>query len=517
MNIPNINDLTIEQKVGQMCMFGFFGDTPSDNLKTLIHEYNIGNVIVFARNFKNAAVLRKLTSEIYTLYDIPPLISIDQEGGVVTRITEGASLLPGNMAVAATGDPANALEYGEILGTELRALGINLNLAPVLDINRKGNPGIGVRSFGENADVVSRFGIEVIKGLQKNGVHATAKHFPGIGSAELDTHFWTPVINLSKEQLEEVDLIPFKEAIKAGTDCVMTSHASFPAYSGESGIPATFSHEIMTELLRDNLGFEGVLITDDMEMGGAEGDKTFEESILAAVKAGADLVCVCHDFNKQKSAVKTIVNAVKSGDIQEERIDQSLERIFKLKTEFLNNFETFSSEEISDLIEKHENSVEKITTQSITRHGTKAHYPLSLPDDERVLLLIPGLKRFTPVEELKQTMQTAEKMISDEFKKRHENTNSIIFSLSPPEEEIQMMTNLALKFDSIVFCSYNAYLDDSQRRLISQINRKSDIIMLLMLREPYDTMILGEGKPALGIYSILEPSIRSGIKTLFGK
>ena len=241
-------------------MVGFPSIFYDDHIEQLVREYKIGNVILFSRNVKDAKQTRDLCVDIQRNVlehtGIPAFIAIDQEGGMVTRIYKDATYLPGNMAVGATHDPTNARKVAEIAGKELRALGINMNFAPVLDVNNNPlNPVIGVRSYGEDPGKVADFGVSYIKGLQGGGVIATAKHFPGHGDTAVDSHLDLPLVAHGRERLYKVELYPFKKAVENGVDAVMTAHILFPALEGNR-LPATLSYNILTNVLRKEFNFK---------------------------------------------------------------------------------------------------------------------------------------------------------------------------------------------------------------------------------------------------------------------
>ena len=341
-----IREMTLEQKVGQMFMVGFGnpGDQPAyeinDQIRTLIQEKHVGGVILFGRNVESPEQVRKLTGELQKLAlssppGIPLLVAIDQEGGPIIRIREGVTLFPGNMALGATRDPNLAYEAGRIAGMELRAMGINMNLAPVVDLNNNArNPVIGVRSFGEDPSWVARMAEANIRGYHAGAVLTAVKHFPGHGDTAVDSHVDLPTIARDRKRLEEADLVPFRRAIAQGADAVMSAHVTFPAFE-PSGLPATLSRRVLTGLLRNELGFDGVIITDDMEMGAIAKRFGSAKAAVRAIRAGADMVLVCHTLSVQKESIEAVTQAVRSGEISEERIDQSVRRILKLKSKRL--------------------------------------------------------------------------------------------------------------------------------------------------------------------------------------
>ncbi|WP_235957139.1 beta-N-acetylhexosaminidase [Paenibacillus apii] len=327
--------MSLRDKIGQMVICGFHGTSMDGDLRRLIADYKIGGVIYFARNVESPAQVARLTAELQDTAaksGTPPLwISIDQEGGMVARITEGVALMPGGMAIAAAGSEEDAYLAAFASGRELAAMGINLNYAPVLDVNNNpDNPVIGVRSFGESPEKVARFGERTLRGFQDAGVAATAKHFPGHGDTDVDSHLDLPTVPHDRKRMEEVELKPFREAVRAGVDAIMSAHIYFPAL--ESGkLPVTLSKAALTGLLREELGFEGIITTDCMEMNAiAEHFGTVEASVMA-VEAGADLVLVSHRLDRQLGAIGAIEHAVVDGRLSEERIDQSVRRLLAMK------------------------------------------------------------------------------------------------------------------------------------------------------------------------------------------
>ena len=254
----NIDNLTLDEKIGQLLMFGFDALELNDHAIELIKEYHFGSIILFTRNVKTMKQLFDLNKNLQKLamssLKIPLFISIDQEGGMVTRLKSGGTYFPGAMTLSASNSSDNSYLCGKFMGKELVSLGFNMDLAPVLDVNNNPlNPVIGVRSFSDNPEVVSEYGIQFMKGLQEN-VIATAKHFPGHGDTNTDSHLSLPLISHGVERLDAVELYPFKKAIDNGIKAIMSSHINFPAYT-EKGLPTTLSKKCLTGLLREKLGF----------------------------------------------------------------------------------------------------------------------------------------------------------------------------------------------------------------------------------------------------------------------
>ena len=256
--------------IGQKLVIGFDGTEIPDELRELVRHYRIGNVILFRRNTDTAAQTRRLCAEIRELIlketGYPPFIMIDEEGGMVTRMPRDIAPMPGNMAVAATGDPENAYTAARITARRLRRLGVNFNLAPVLDINSNpANPVIGVRSFGDTAERVITYASQAIRGYGEERFLCCGKHFPGHGDTATDSHLGLPRVGKTAEELRKTELKPFAAAVREGIPAIMTAHILYPEIEPEA-LPATMSRRIMTGLLREELGFEGLILSDCLTM-----------------------------------------------------------------------------------------------------------------------------------------------------------------------------------------------------------------------------------------------------------
>ena len=338
-----LKNMSLAEKVGQLFQVGFHSKTIDKEIEDLIKNYHIGGVIYFSRNIENLEQTSILSKNLQELAlnngaGIPLFISVDQEGGKVRRIKD-LTYFPANIEIGATGDKELSRKAAAVTGKELKELGINVNLAPVLDVNNNpSNPVIGSRSFGADPELVAEMGVAYIEGLQEQGVVATAKHFPGHGDTAVDSHFELPVINHDRERLDQIELYPFKKAIEAGVDSIMVAHIYFSDIEPVAGMPATLSKAVLNNLLREELNFEGVIITDDLEMGAITNFFGTAAAAVKTIEAGSDIVLISHSYDKQKKAIKAVIAAVKNGIISEKRIEESLKRIIKLKGKRINIF-----------------------------------------------------------------------------------------------------------------------------------------------------------------------------------
>ena len=364
-----ISHLSLEEKIAQMVMVRIRGDYYSNEhwyrkkLQKYLSEYAIGGVITFGGSIHGSYYNIQQFQE---WAKFPLLVASDYERGL-GQWMGGGTLFPSNMAVAATGDSSLAYDQGQITALEARALGVHITFSPVMDINNNpDNPIINFRSYSDNAETVSKFGTEFIKGVQENDLIACAKHFPGHGNTATDSHSSLPTIEGSKTELENLELIPFNSAINAGVEMVMTGHIALPGLD-DSGTPASHSHTISTELLRNEMGFYGIIITDGMEMGGLTQMAWAGESAVRAVEAGADILLLPMDV---EHTLKSILNAVKSDRISEQRINQSVQRIWQMKAKLglLNGPAQIPFAELETIIgkSKHTATAREIARKSIT-------------------------------------------------------------------------------------------------------------------------------------------------------
>jgi len=323
--------MTLEEKVGQMLGWrynGRFFNRDSDNVRELIDlivKEKIGGLIVFAGDVYETA---HLTNFLQEKARIPLLIAADFEWGAAMRI-DGTTLFPPLMALGATDSEDLAYEMGKITAVEGRAMGIHMTYAPVVDVNiNPDNPVISARSLGERPERVGKLASAFIRGCQENGMIATAKHFPGHGDTALDSHNLMPAIKADRSRLEQVELYPFSQAIRAGVEAIMTAHLFVPALDPTPGLPATLSPLILTDLLRKKMGFKGLIVTDAMEMGGVTRAFSAQEAALRSVQAGVDMVLLPPDL---PGVVAALAGAVREGTIPESRINESVRRILELK------------------------------------------------------------------------------------------------------------------------------------------------------------------------------------------
>ena len=324
-----VESMSQTEKLGQMVMIGIQGTKVDDDSLYMLNQYHMGGVILFDRNMENPEQVKQLTSDLQAQSNekVPLFIGIDEEGGDVVRMAEKLTPPPSQKEIGATGDIEQAKTWAIKTAKSLKDIGINVNFAPVADVGSNDK-----RSYSTDTNTVIDFVRAATKGYQQENIIYSLKHFPGIGKGKVDSHIDSSSIDVAKEVLMTEDILPFKTIIDENEPndyFILVSHLKYPALDEE--YPASLSSKIMTDLLRYELGYKGIIITDDMEMGAVANHNDFRSIGVNAVKAGADIVLVCHEYEHQQEVYLGLLDAVNSGEISQERIDESVKRIIKVK------------------------------------------------------------------------------------------------------------------------------------------------------------------------------------------
>lgn len=521
-----ISGMTLEEKVGQMMMPDFRKWNGKDvtnmlpEIEALVKKYKVGGVILFRENVVNTEQTIRLVHDYQLAADkYGLLVTIDQEGGIVTRLQQGTDM-PGNMALGATRSKELALQVGDVIGKELAALGINTNFAPDMDVNNNpDNPVIGVRSFGEDPQLVSDLGVAYVKGLQQNGIAATAKHFPGHGDTAVDSHLGLPEVPHDKDRLTKVELYPFKKAMEAGVDAIMTAHVTFPKIDDtkviskkdgtEIALPATLSPKVITGLIREELGFDGVVSTDAMNMQAIADHFGPVDAAIRAVQAGVDIVLMPIGLEEVTTGV---LQAVKKGEISEERIEHSVKRILTLKVK-RGIFKAENPEGADAQIERakaiigsaENKQIEaEAAARSVTMVKNSGALPLKLLEDKKIVVV-----GTTYIDSL-----------ADAVKKHHANTATIQIAGEALTNEQAKLVEVA---DAVIIGSYTFDVkgrspDSALMGIYKQIIQKTDQpVIAVGIRNPYDIMAYPEVDAYLAQYGFRNASFAATADTIFGK
>ena len=320
-----------EDKVGQLLMAGILKPTLDADAAKQIQDCHIGNIILFDRNMESqqqvSQLTNKLRSQITTQSHIAPFIALDQEGGQVLRMRQDFPAVPSETQIGKSGQPEEAKKWASITGKTLQQMGINVNFAPVVDLGSKAE-----RSYSMDPDVVTNFAVQACQGYADAGIWCALKHFPGIGKVKTDPHVDGDQVQVSREELEQQDLKPFRDILQQVSQdavFVMVSNVNFPALDAQ--YPACVSNKIMTDLLRHTYQYQGLIVSDDMEMGAMAKHYAFSDMGVMAIKAGADMVLVCHDYGHERETYEGLLNAYRNDDAFRQLVDERVQRIIRIK------------------------------------------------------------------------------------------------------------------------------------------------------------------------------------------
>ncbi|MGM9992490.1 MAG: beta-N-acetylhexosaminidase [Candidatus Bruticola sp.] len=473
----NFANLSIEDKTAQLIMI----DLPDQELcdKSIHHLQSRAwnGVILFAKNIQNRLQVNKLIEDIHKNAKITPFIAVDQEGGLVDRFRYSEmSLSPGAMALGTTKSEDDVYEAHRIMGEELRDLGIHIDFAPCLDVNNNSrNPIIGVRSFSADPQEAAVFGCAAIRGLRDGGVIPTAKHFPGHGNTDMDSHLALPSIKGTRQQLEETELLPFKAAIREQVEAIMTAHIVFPALDKQ--LPATLSKTILTDLLRHELGYQGVIVTDSLAMKSIANTWGFGEAAVMSIEAGADLILALGTFEQQIESWQALTEAVRQGRISEERLNESLTRLQKLRA----NHQQLPAAELSHTAEHKEKMTAIVAKTATVLRDRRMILPLKLSSETKIAVVSPDLLPQSPLGEVSRSISLAPLLTEHSLKAEEFKFN--MASFGPPLN--QLVRDLE-GFDCVILALYaRGQLSDSQKELAREIPKVCPKTIVLPLSSPY--------------------------------
>lgn len=497
--------INISEATGRLFLIGIPGQILDEETKRILEEIKPGGIILFARNIESPTQVKKLIDDIKDFLPYGILFAIDQEGGIVTRFREGFTVAPGAMSISATGNPKNAEIVGTILGKEMNAVGINWDLAPVVDINSNPkNPGIGVRSFGDTPETVMTYAEKFVDGLHNYGVLSCLKHFPGKGRVAVDAHLDLPVLPIGKEELDNWELVPFRE-LKA--DSMMPSHIYLSKIQ-EKKEPATMSVDILTGIGRDELGYDGIFVADDMLMGGIKNYYSPAEAVVQCFRAGMDVLTYCHIPETQIEAKRNLVKAIESDPALQKRLEESLERVEVFRKKAL-SAKRVSLEEVGT--KENLESIERITDQSITAL-LKDPSIVPLKSDEVAAVYSVKLTRLVQVEDGPAAgVPDVAKSVAEEI---GVNLNS--FEANIPGETAMEIVNTVPSKGTVVVFTENAHLHPGQKKIVEELAKQSEKLLVVALRNPYDAFIDGVDNAVLSYgYELVQQ--RSLLKVLKGE
>ncbi len=513
-------DTALEEQIGQCLVAGFQGHTPSPQIVDLIENHHLGGVILFSRNIQDAAQLLELTTALQETarragHRYPLLIAVDQENGIVRRLSRGATEFPGNMALGAAGSESLAYEVAWATGRELRAAGVNFNLAPVLDVNNNpSNPVIGVRSFGEDPGDVARLGAAAVRGYKDAGVITSVKHFPGHGDTATDSHLALPVVPHDLSRLEAVELPPFIAGIEAGAESVMIAHLHLPSLMPDDGLPSTVSPEVIRGLLREHLGFRGLVVSDCLEMSAVADGVGTQQALVLALAAGTDLVFVSHTYERQLGGLHAVRAALESGQLSEEVVRTAAGRVQDLKARYL-SWDRLPDPQLPEWVagREHQELSERAYAAAVTVvRDQSSILPLGLSASERVVLLYPAQEPETGAADSR-----VDDFLVESFRQRLPNIEAVQVSVQPSESERHEALRRAEGVDTVIYATMSAQRYVAQAELMRSLVARGQRVVGLALREPYYLLAFPELGAYVAAYGSTPPALEAAVRVLFGE
>lgn len=508
----SVEELSLEEKVGQLLIAHFHGEEVTQEAEILISDVHVGGIIYYtwANGLSSPRQICLLSHGLQataakTAHRIPLLIAADQEGGLVARLTNGFTIFPGNRAIAMTLKPSFAKSCAQAMGEEALKVGVNWILAPVADVNRARNPVIGIRSFGEEGKAVAQLVQQALTGYREVKVLSCLKHFPGHGDVETDSHFDLPIITKSRKDLDIQDLVPFFAA-KDSADAIMTGHLFVPAIDPVNC--ATLSPKII-KLLRDDMGFDGVVVTDSLVMEGLlKQCSSIDETAIRALEAGHDLLMLGGKtlLNGQASPLEltvddvrrihsNIIQAVKNGRLPVDRIDQAVSRVLALKNRMSWQVNpNVVGESVSSM--NHQTLSAEVAKRALRTKGEK---PQGFD--------IRDCCAFAP-DSIKQSV--SETLFGSLFK-----DSCYYYPLNPPAETQQKMLKLAQNSKTILFFTYNAWKNKEQEKVLQTLISLGKRVIIIVTRDPLDDELFPNAQHIITTYSPTTPSLQAAANMLF--
>ena len=498
--------------VAETLLLSFEGTTPPDDVLHRVRDDPPAGFTLFVNeNVRDVHQVHALTASLEGANpsDLPLLIATDQEGGQLIALS-GTTGFPGNMALGAAGDPELTERVGQAMGREMLAMGVNLNYAPIADLNTNpDNPSLGIRSFGDQPHQVAPHVAALVGGLRSVGVLATLKHFPGKGHAQVDSHYGLPVIHHDRTRLDEVELVPFRAGMEAGAELVMTGHFAIPGITERDNIASTLSPAVMTALLRDDLGFEGAVVTDAFDMGAiTQGEGQLVDAI-AAIRAGVDLLLLKGDGQERLERGLALANH--RGMISDDRLATAVARARELRRRVAK-----SDRPDLDVVGSaaHAGLAREAAERSVTLVKNDAGLlPLNLESSHRVATIMPTPIDLTPAD----TSSLVPPGLAAALRNHHPHVDEFVVGHPPSDDEIAAMRDLAPRYDLVVLGTISASLDSQQAELANQLLGTGTPVIALALRTPYDVRAYPTAPTYLCSYGLRPPSLAAAAAALFGE
>ena len=503
-----LEKMTLEEKIGQMLVTGFPDGEMNTSFLQLVRDVKVGNVILFRENQLSRGQLERLCEEIKNYIQsetgIAPFITSDEEGGIVSRLPEDLGKMPSAMAFSKMKSKKAAYQAAYLSGRQLKRLGINFNLAPVLDINNNiENPVIGVRSYGQTAQEVCDYAGEAVKGYMDAGIMCVGKHFPGHGDTNTDSHLDLPVIKKSIDEMWDMELLPFVKAIDEGIPAMTIAHVVFEK---EDSLPATMSKKLVDGLLREKMHFDGLIISDCMEMNAISRHYGIEEGTVKAINAGIDLIFISHFHDKVRSTAARIIEAVKSGEISEQRIDEAVSRILYYKGKYIEENKSEKNSIYSECMSYAAEVYDKAVFEGVNSYLLDSAVIKKISIGESPLFLSPKKQQISMVSNLPEMLSFA-----DELQKTF-GGRAMSFEMNLSDEMIERLVKAAEGATSVIVGTLNASIYKGQTKLLQALSKLNIPVACAALRDPFDLEHVSDNIYKIPLYEYTYRSIETAKK-----
>ncbi len=504
-SIKPAKDMTVDELIGQVIMVGLPGLELDGDSAKFIRDYKIGNYILFSRNYKDTKQMKSFMKALYEyseeITDSFPLVSIDQEGGMVVRLFKDVTFPASPLTTAASSVEDAPYKTGKIIGSDMLKMGINLNLAPCLEINKDLlNPLVNIRGYGATKEAVLKHASAFVHGVQDSGALSCIKHFPGAGSSTKDSHLELPIIEESKEEMLNYNMYPFTHILES--DGLMSSHCLFKAFDE---VPSTLSKILLTDVLRGQIGYEGLIISDGMEMKAITDHYGIGRGCVMALNAGCDILLLCHDYNEQKEAFDAVKKAVEDGEISVELLREKAERINKAKAKLAEGLKANFADGDYTVVEEEHALMQSIVDNSYTLIKGNA------PKIDGDTLVVSCNVRVASIAE-------------DEFDER--NLTAALKASFPENEVLQFTKDKAFtdevmakakEYSKVLVYSYDAYNDDVQKSTVNTLLKSGKEVYVVSIKGPIDRQYFQGLTNYACLYEYTPNSIRAIIKQLKGE
>jgi beta-N-acetylhexosaminidase len=477
-------------------MFGLPGPDLTDDDIRLFRETQAAGIMLYRRNFATPERLARLLTRLEEAIGRRLLVATDHEGGRIIMLGRAVTIFPDNLAAGTAGEVSFVHRQGLFEGRELRRLGVDVNFSPVLDVlTERYSPNIGIRSYGKDPALVARYGAARIRGLQAAGVSACAKHFPGKGHAPVDAHLGLPVIDSDWSEMHAGHLPPFLAAIEAGVDCIMTSHPLYPHLDPAPRTPATFSRLIVEEYLRGHVGYRGVIVSDDLEMGAIGELCPIGEATVRAAGAGHDLLLVCHTPARQREAHAALLDAYRAGALPARGLEQSVARLEALLAKRAARFDGGTPRPERD----GEPLAKALATRAVTQ-VTPPSAAFTRALNGTVVAVFPRLSSLADRITIEDAVLDEPRFVSRALAVYGIEPSVEVVGVEPGEAEITRVAAAACRADATILFLYDAHLYRSNRALLDALQKAAPALGVVLMRDPWDAEYLAPGVSGITAY-----------------